>query len=106
LNGERIVLLDNANLESQLLGLVWRASKIDHPNGEHDDYVNGAAGALYLASRNQVFDPRAVPEGVGRGIGWEIRQAFGSWRDSPNPFTKDSRLSYGIPVRSEYDDED
>ena len=54
LNDGRIVLLDIANLESQLLGLVWRGGKIDHPNGEHADFANGAAGALHLTSKNQV----------------------------------------------------
>jgi hypothetical protein len=87
LNGGRVVLLDHANLESQFLGLVWRANKIDHPSGEHDDYANGAAGALYLASKNQVFNPRAVPIGVGRGIGWELRKLpGGSTFDKPSPF--------------------
>ena len=87
LNGGRIVLLDHPNLESQFLGLVWRANKIDHPNGEHDDYANGAAGALHLASKNQVFNSRAVPTGVGRGIGWEIRKLpGGSTFDKPSPF--------------------
>src|SRR5262249_4023867 len=72
LNGGRIVLLDHGNLESQLLGLVWRGGKIDHPIGEHDDYANSAAGALHLASKNKVFNPRAVPIAVGVGIGAEI----------------------------------
>ena len=78
LNGGRIVLLDHPNLESQFLGLVWRANKIDHPNGEHDDFANGAAGALHLASKNQVFNPNAVPIGVGRGIGWDLQHMFDS----------------------------
>ena len=87
LNGGRIVLLDHPNLESQLLGLVWRGGKIDHPNGEHDDYANGAAGTLNLASKNRVFNPRAVPTGVGRGIGWELRNLpGGSTFDKPSPF--------------------
>jgi hypothetical protein len=87
LNGGRIVLLDIANLESQLLGLVWRGGKIDHPSGEHDDYANATAGALYLASKNQVFNPRAIPTGVGRGIGWELRKLpGGSTLSKPNPF--------------------
>jgi hypothetical protein len=42
LNGGRIILLDHANLESQLLGLVWRANKIDHPGGRHDDLANAS----------------------------------------------------------------
>ena len=46
LNGGRIVLLDHPNLESQFLGLVWRASKIDHPSGEHDDLANERSGRM------------------------------------------------------------
>ena len=47
LNGGRAVLLDHPNLESQLLGLVWRATtKVDHPVGEHDDLATAASGAL------------------------------------------------------------
>src|SRR5262249_54235148 len=52
LNSNKIVLLDVANLESQLLGLVWRGGKIDHAAGvsEHDDWANSCAGALWLAA--------------------------------------------------------
>lgn len=49
LNGEQVVLLDYPTMESQFLGLVWRSSKIDHMAGEHDDYANAAAGAVYCA---------------------------------------------------------
>jgi hypothetical protein len=56
------------DVESQFLGLVWCGGKIDHPNGEHDDYANGTAGALNLARKNQIFNPRAIPIGIGRGI--------------------------------------
>jgi hypothetical protein len=105
LNGGRIVLLDHPNLESQFLGLVWRGGKIDHPNGEHDDYANGAAGALNLASKNQVFNPRAIPIGVGRGIGYEIRQA-GLGCNDRNPFDGSSRLSAGIRTHWNYNGDD
>lgn len=50
LNASGVELLDVPLLEQQLLGLVWRGSKIDHPSGEHDDYANAAAGALVLAA--------------------------------------------------------
>jgi hypothetical protein len=49
LNAREIVLLDAPTLEQQLLGLIWRGQKIDHPNGEHDDWSCAAAGALLLA---------------------------------------------------------
>lgn len=44
LNGSQVVLLDHSEMESQLLSLVWRGNRIDHPGGEHDDYGNAAAG--------------------------------------------------------------
>lgn len=46
LNGRRVSLLDAPVLEQQLLGLVWRGGKIDHPAGEHDDWANAAAGVI------------------------------------------------------------
>jgi hypothetical protein len=49
LNSRRAVLLDVPILEQQLLGLLWRNNKITHPNNEHDDWSNAAAGALLLA---------------------------------------------------------
>jgi hypothetical protein len=49
LNGSGVVLLDHLSLESQLLSLLWRGGKIDHPSGEHDDFANAAAGAVHSA---------------------------------------------------------
>ena len=43
-------LLDVPLLEQQLLGLVWRGNKIDHPGGEHDDWANAAAGVAHLCA--------------------------------------------------------
>ncbi len=51
LNAGEVELLDVPKLQEQLLGLVWRSSKIDHMPGEHDDFANAAAGALWLASQ-------------------------------------------------------
>ena len=62
LNAGEVVLLDEPELESQLLGLVWRASKIDHLSGEHDDWANSAAGAVYL-----------VAQGIGSGECHSVR---------------------------------
>ena len=47
INAGEVILLDSPSLEAQLLGLVWRSSKIDHAPGEHDDYANGAAGVIH-----------------------------------------------------------
>jgi len=40
LNAREVLLPDVPILEQQLLGLIWRGSKIDHPAGEHDDWAN------------------------------------------------------------------
>jgi hypothetical protein len=68
------LLLDDPTLESQFCSLIWRGGKIDHIVGEHDDWSNACSGVLYLIARNQVINPNAIPIGVGRGIGAEIRQ--------------------------------
>jgi hypothetical protein len=51
LNGRRASLLDAPALEQQLLGLVWRGGKIDHPAGEHDDLANACAGVVSVLER-------------------------------------------------------
>jgi hypothetical protein len=57
LNAKGVVLLDLPILEQQLLGLVWRGGKIDHQQGEHDDYANAVAGVVRtLANRDLAAD--------------------------------------------------
>jgi hypothetical protein len=54
LNAGEVELLDVAQLQEQLLTLVWRGMKIDHQPGDHDDWSNAAAGAVWLwAGMNQ-----------------------------------------------------
>jgi phage terminase large subunit-like protein len=48
INAGEVELLDVPRLQEQLLGLVGRGGKIDHLPGEHDDWINAAAGALGL----------------------------------------------------------
>ncbi len=48
LNAHEVRLPDVPILEQQLLGLVWRGGKIDHPAGEHDDASNAVAGVVAL----------------------------------------------------------
>lgn len=56
LNAGEIELLDAAELQEQLLTLVWRGTRIDHQPGDHDDHANAAAGALVLVkSRRGAF---------------------------------------------------
>jgi len=54
LNSGRVMLLDQPKLESQLLGLVWRANKIDHANSEFDDWANAVAGAIHRISAGAI----------------------------------------------------
>jgi hypothetical protein len=56
--------LDLPVMESQFLSLVWKASRIDHQSGEHDDYANVAAGAIHQAAEHKVYNPYAVPVGA------------------------------------------
>jgi hypothetical protein len=73
LNGHRVEFLDVAELEQQLLGLVWRGGKIDHQNSEHDDYANAAAGVVHrlLDTRGLQLTPEALAELV-RAQGSEL----------------------------------
>lgn len=57
LNGRRVVLLDVPVLEQQLLGLIWRGGRIDHPGGEHDDWANAAAGVAAVLTAGATLGP-------------------------------------------------
>ena len=50
LNAGEVLLPDVPILEQQLLSLIWRGSRIDHPGGEHDDFANACAGVAYVAA--------------------------------------------------------
>jgi phage terminase large subunit-like protein len=54
LNAGEVELLDRPVLQQQLLGLVWRGTKIDHQQGEHDDWANAVAGVVWLAAKRRV----------------------------------------------------
>ena len=57
LNAGEVELLDHAKMQEQLLTLVWRGVKIDHLPGDHDDFANAAAGAVWLAAEGAGFSP-------------------------------------------------
>jgi hypothetical protein len=61
LNAGEIELLDITELQEQLLTLIIRGGKIDHQSGDHDDYANAAAGAIYLVTRPQQSALIAMP---------------------------------------------
>ena len=87
LNAREVVLLDVPFLEQQLLGLVWRGGKIDHPAGEHDDHANAAAGAMALTVRGIELaygvvepEPDTYHTRPGYGTLWDRRLAAPLWR--------------------------
>jgi hypothetical protein len=61
---------------------------IDHPAyGGSDDIANSVAGVVALVLSKPVMSAHAVPVGVGKGIGWELRKLHGgSTFDNPGPF--------------------
>lgn len=67
-NAGTITLLDVQELESQFLGLVWRGSKIDHPDGEHDDWSNAAAGVIHKVMSGATLDLSLMQAGGRRAV--------------------------------------
>lgn len=53
LNAGEINLPDIPKLQEQLLTLVIRGTRIDHQPGDHDDWANAAAGAVWLALKSR-----------------------------------------------------
>jgi hypothetical protein len=68
LNGNTVVLPDVPMLEQQLLGLIWRGGKIDHPGGEHDDFAAAVAGVVDLILRSEQRGVRQFDMLTGREI--------------------------------------
>lgn len=69
LNAGEVELLDISKMQEQLLGLVVRGQKIDHLPGEHDDWINAAAGALWLtAGELRIPDDALMTAGNERGV--------------------------------------
>ncbi|MBR0797303.1 hypothetical protein JQ615_18095 [Bradyrhizobium jicamae] len=74
LNSRSVALLDNQRLVTQLCSLERRTSRggrdqISHGPGQHDDLINGAAGALMLAKPRTVqqLPDLGMPVQVGTG---------------------------------------
>src|SRR5262249_61717625 len=82
LNAGKITLLDLPELESQLLGLIWRANKIDHANGEHDDWANACAGAIHKVMAGAGLD-LSLLYGGGRRVA-----SMADWRGSGGGYIK------------------
>lgn len=62
LNAGEVELLDIPKMTEQLLGLVVRGNKIDHMPGEHDDWINAAAGVLNMATGQAEEDWEMIKE--------------------------------------------
>jgi hypothetical protein len=62
LNAGSVSIVNVPEVEQQLLGLVWRAGKIDHPSGEHDDYANATAGLVHALTDGAGVQLFAPPE--------------------------------------------
>lgn len=66
LNAGEVELLDVPKMQEQLLGLVVRGMKIDHLSGEHDDWINAAAGALWLTAGELRIPDDSIAMSVNR----------------------------------------
>jgi hypothetical protein len=86
-NAGKIILLDVQELESQFLGLVWRSSKIDHANGEHDDWSNAAAGAIHKIMSGATLDLSLMIGGGRRTVA-----ASRDWTDQRDASQADDGL--------------
>ncbi len=62
LNAGEIELPDIPKLQEQLLTLVLKGARIDHQPGDHDDWANSVAGAVWCASSHT--GPIVVPPEV------------------------------------------
>lgn len=57
LNAGEVELPDEPKMQEQLLTLVVRGARIDHQNGDHDDWANAAAGAVDLVAGHEQTAP-------------------------------------------------
>jgi hypothetical protein len=83
LNSKRIELPDQRKLIDELRRLERRRGRsgkdtVDHPAYGSDDLANAVAGAVDLVITKPQPSRYAVPIGVGRGLGADLRRSFGS----------------------------
>jgi hypothetical protein len=71
LNAGEIELLDIQKLQEQLLCLVVKGTKVTHPSGDHDDWANACAGAIWAArGKGQIIISDAVLQSSRMRSGW------------------------------------
>ena len=83
LNAGEIELPDIPKLQEQLLTLVIRGARIGHQAGDHDDYANSCAGAVWLAikaKRPMIIPPELLAKSRQPGpsrFSFRQQRAFG-----------------------------
>jgi hypothetical protein len=91
LNSQRVMLPNVPELEQQLLGLIWRGGKIDHPGGEHDDHANAAAGVVHL-----LLSDAREPGDLGITLG---REGLNDPQWIGPTLTSELECHNGVPIR-------
>jgi hypothetical protein len=76
INAREVELPDVGELQEQLLTLVWRGSKIDHQPGDHDDYANAVAGAVYVAAKSSATSFALNRDQIARLVAMPPRNRF------------------------------
>jgi hypothetical protein len=103
LNAGSVELLDIPVLEQQLLGLVWRGGKIDHPSGEHDDAANAVAGLVDVVLGLQHLEFRMWAMGQGRD---ENPAEWGLWIQEEEAAREKFYRDSLVPVGPEPEEEE
>jgi hypothetical protein len=87
LTGAACELLDVPVLYEQALTLVvTRSGKIDHQAGDHDDWINAAAGAIWYARPHaQQRIPMIAPPDCSTGYGYKTPVPASAGQDPKNP---------------------
>src|SRR5262249_40188834 len=100
MSSKRVELLDNDRMVKEFRRLERKRGRggkdAIQDGGRHDDLANAIAGVINVIMSKPMMSQKALPIGVGRGIGVEIASAFGR---TFGPFGGNStrRLSSGIP---------
>jgi hypothetical protein len=109
MSSKRVELLDNDRMVKEFRRLERKPGRggkdAVQDGGRHDDLANAIAGVINVIMSKPMMSQKAIPIGVGRGIGADLAKLDSSF-GKPLFGTPDGRLSQGIPVRVGYDDDD
>lgn len=104
MNSKRVELPTHDRMEREFRRLERKRGRggkdAIQDGGRHDDLANAIVGALHLASAGKIFNPRAVPLGVGgsHAIGTQIRRELGSSFGPRGSFVAEPTRGHRIPV--------